>query len=37
MELMAGLDDDRDRVASLFTSLDTVAALFDGLVGRKPA
>jgi AcrR family transcriptional regulator len=37
MELMAGLDDDRDRVASLFTSLDTVAALFDGLVGRTPA
>ena len=35
MELMAGLDPDRDRVSSLFTSLDTVATLFDGLVGRR--
>ena len=34
MELMAGLDPDDDRVASLFTSLDTVGLFVDALLPR---
>lgn len=33
MELMAGLDTDRDRVSGLFTSLDSVSLLLDALLG----
>ncbi|MCB1039422.1 MAG: TetR/AcrR family transcriptional regulator [Acidimicrobiales bacterium] len=35
MEMFAGLDPDHDRAASLFASLETVAGLFDALVGRR--
>jgi len=35
MELMAGLDTDEDRVASLFTSLDAVGMFVDALLPRS--
>lgn len=35
MELMAGLDPDQDRVASLFTSLDAVGMFVDALLPRS--
>lgn len=35
MELMAGLDTDQDRVASLFTSLDAVGMFVDALLPRQ--
>lgn len=36
MELMAGLDADEDRVASLFTSLDAVGMFVDALLPKSP-